>query len=78
MAVSSDEIESILRKQLPEAQIKIADMVGDSDHYSLEIADKSFSGKSLITQHKIVKDALKELLQSRLHAITIKTYSLLE
>ncbi len=75
MAISSNELESILRETFPDAHIKIVDLVGDSDHYSLEIIDTSFSGKSLITQHKMVKDALKELLQAKLHSITIKTSS---
>lgn len=73
MAVSSRELESIIRQNFPRANIKITDLAGDEDHYSLEIADDSFAGKSLINQHKMVKNALRDILQERLHAITIKT-----
>jgi len=73
MAISSDELEKIIRQTFPSAIIKITDLVGDQDHYSLEISDISFSGKSLITQHRMVKDALAEILSTQLHAITIKT-----
>lgn len=75
MAISSSELESVLRETFPDAQIKITDLIGDNDHYSLEIIDESFFGKSLIIQHRMVKDALKEILQSKLHSITIKTSS---
>lgn len=73
MAVTSDELNKILLQTFPNAKIKIIDLAGDQDHYSIEIADKLFSELSLIKQHKMVKEALKPLLNTRLHAITIKT-----
>jgi stress-induced morphogen len=73
MAISSTELELIIRQNFSRANIKITDLVGDEDHYSLEIVDDSFKGKSLINQHKMVKNALSDVLQKRLHAITIKT-----
>ncbi len=73
MAISEKELHSILYQHFPKAQIKIKDLAGDEDHYSLDIKDKSFEGVSLINQHRMVKDALKEVLSSKLHAITIKT-----
>ena len=73
MAISEKELHSILHQHFPKAQIKITDLAGDEDHYSLKIKDESFKGLSLINQHRLVKDALKGVLSSRLHAITIKT-----
>lgn len=73
MAISKDELEKILYEKFPNADIKLDDLLGDSDHYSLYIADSAFSGKKLIEQHKMVKEALKVALGSNLHAITIKT-----
>ena len=73
MAISIKELEEILRSTFPDAKIKIIDLVGDQDHYSLEITDSKFTGRSLINQHKLVKNALSEILNSKLHAITIKT-----
>lgn len=73
MAISQDQLNDILVKSFPNAKIKIQDLVGDQDHYQLEITDKSFIGIPLIKQHKMVKDALKEVLHTQLHAITIKT-----
>ena len=73
MAISKSELESIILKSFPESTIEIIDLAGDEDHYSLSIVDSSFTGLSLIKQHRMVKEALADVLQSRLHAITIKT-----
>lgn len=73
MAISQDELLSILQQSFPDAQIKITDLAGDNDHYSLDITDSAFSGVPLIKQHRMVKDALKAALHTNLHAITIKT-----
>jgi stress-induced morphogen len=73
MAIPQSELTQILQQNFPNAQIKISSLVDDNDHYSLEITDESFRGLSLINQHKLVKNALAELLKARLHAITIKT-----
>lgn len=73
MAISQEELHSILQQSFPNAQIKITDLAGDNDHYSLEITDRSFEGMPLIKQHRLVKDALKNALHTNLHAITIKT-----
>jgi stress-induced morphogen len=73
MAISKAELHQILLQKFPDAIIKITDLAGDEDHYSLDISDKSFSGIPLIKQHRMVNDALAEVLHSKLHAITIKT-----
>jgi stress-induced morphogen len=73
MAISKTELQSIILKSFPEATIEIIDLAGDEDHYSLFIQDASFTGVTLIKQHRMVKEALAEVLVSRLHAITIKT-----
>lgn len=75
MAISQTELLSILQQFFPKAQIKITDLVGDNDHYSLDITDESFKGMPLIKQHRMVKDALKSVLHQKLHSITIKTRS---
>lgn len=73
MAISITELEGIIKQSFPEARIKLTDLAGDEDHYALEIEDASFAGQPLIRQHKMVKGALAQVMESRLHAITIKT-----
>ena len=73
MPIAKSDLTSILIQKFPNAQIKILDLAGDQDHYSIEIIDNSFAGISLLTQHKLVKAALSGVLESKLHAVTIKT-----
>ena len=73
MAISEEELHYILQQKFPDAKIKLKDLAGDKDHYSLEISDPLFKNISLIQQHKLVNTALSGVLHSRLHAITIKT-----
>ena len=76
MAVSESKLRSILQDNFPNAQIKIIDLIGDQDHYSVEIKSNMFNGLTLINQHKLVKKALAEVLARDLHAVTIKTNSI--
>ncbi|MGX6960071.1 MAG: BolA/IbaG family iron-sulfur metabolism protein [Rickettsia endosymbiont of Pentastiridius leporinus] len=76
MAISEEELEKILRKSFPNSIIKITDLVGDQDHYALEISATQFKGLSLINQHKLVKNSPSEVLNKKLHAITIKTITI--
>lgn len=73
MAISETKLISILQQSFPNAKIKITDLAGDQDHYSLDITCSNFKGLPLIKQHRLVKDALSEVLGGELHAITIKT-----
>lgn len=73
MAIAQDKLEEILQEKFPNAQIKIVALVNDGDHYSVEIIDKIFANKTRVQQHKIVNEALKEILGGRLHAMQLKT-----
>jgi len=75
MAISESKLKSILQESFPNAKIKITDLAGDQDHYSLDIACDSFKNIPLIKQHRLVKESLAEILKGELHAITIKTRS---
>ena len=73
MSISKVELISILQQSFPHAKIELKDLAGDEDHYALEMKDSSFKNIPLVQQHKLVNAALSDVLQSRLHAITIKT-----
>lgn len=78
MSIDQETLIKILTKNFPQALIKIEDMVGDQNHYSLEISSNLFAGKSLIQQHKMVNDSLKCCLGTKLHALKIKTIAITE
>ncbi len=73
MVMDIKDIESLIKKKIPDAKIVIKDLVGDNNHFSAEISSKEFNGKSRIEQHKMVYNALSEELKEDLHAISIKT-----
>jgi stress-induced morphogen len=75
MPISQQDLSSLLTEKFPTAKIKIVDLAGDSDHYSVEISDEIFAGKTRVEQHKIVNEALKGILGTTLHALQIKTSS---
>ena len=76
MPIAKDELHQIIKKSFPEGEIEIIDLVGDNNHYSVTINDKSFAGKSRIEQHRMVNLALnKELRSDILHAMQLKTSS---
>jgi stress-induced morphogen len=56
------ELEDIIRVSFPNAIIEIVDLAGDEDHYRLSITDDVFKDMPLIKQHRMVKEALKEIL----------------
>lgn len=45
-------------------------------HYAIEIASSKFNGLSLLQQHRLVYDALIDLMNNEIHALRIKTISL--
>jgi|TARA_B100001971_G_scaffold206539_1_gene225458 stress-induced morphogen len=73
MAMDLIEIESLVKKAIPDAIINIHDLAGDGNHYSATIISSLFKGKSKIEQHKIVYNALKGKMGNELHALEIKT-----
>ena len=72
----ASEIESLVKKALPDAEITLVDTAGDSDHYSITVTSAQFSGKSRVEQHKMVMSALGGNMGTKLHALAITTKAL--
>ena len=75
MAMTKDEIQSLIQDSIPDAVVTIEDLRGDGDHYSAIIVSKSFLNKTKIEQHKMVYDSLKGKMGNELHALMLKTRS---
>ncbi len=77
------KIEEVLREKLQPVSLQIKDdsakhagHVGarsGKGHFQVEIASPLFEGKSLIEQHRMVNEALRELLETEIHALQLKT-----
>ena len=48
MGLKLEEIKSLIKEALPDAEISIQYLAGDNNHYSATIKSKIFSGKSKI------------------------------
>ena len=73
MSLKLEEIKSLIKESIPDAQITIQDLAGDDNHYSATIKSKIFSGKSKIEQHKLVYKALNGRMGKELHALELNT-----
>ena len=73
MAIRLEEIRSLIKEAIPDAEISIKDLAGDENHYSATIKSKIFSGKSKIDQYKIVYKALRGKMGNELHALALNT-----
>ena len=73
MSLKLEEIKSLIKKAIPDAEISIQDLAGDENHYSATIKSKVFSGKSRIEQHKLVYKALGSKMGNELHALVLNT-----
>ena len=73
MSLKLEEIKSLIKKAIPDAEITIQDLAGDENHYSATIKSKIFVGKSKIEQHKLIYKALNGKMGNELHALALNT-----
>lgn len=73
MAMTADQIETLLRDAFADADIQIHDLAGDGDHYRAVIRSAAFAGKTRVAQHQMVYAALKGRMGGELHALALET-----
>ncbi len=80
------EFETTLRQRLASLDPLRLELIDDSakhaghagarsggGHYRLLIVSESFCGKSTLARHRLVYDALGELMRSKIHALSIQS-----
>ncbi len=73
MAMTAENIESMIVAALPDAHVTITDLAGDGDHYSAHVVSAAFAGKTRVAQHKLVYEALGGRMGGVLHALQLTT-----
>lgn len=74
--VSPDQVESMIKAGLPDAQVQVQDLTGGRDHYQVVVVSALFEGKGLVQRHQLVYRALQQAMSSEaIHALTMKTYT---
>lgn len=71
MAMAGPEIERLIIRAFPDAEVVVADLAGDGDHFAARIASGAFIGKSRVEQHKMVYAAGQ--VGGALHALALET-----
>jgi stress-induced morphogen len=73
MSLKLKEINDLIKKAIPDAEVSIQDLAGDENHYSATIKSKAFKGMNKIEQHKLVYKALGSKMGNELHALALNT-----
>jgi stress-induced morphogen len=71
--MSAQDIETMIREGIPDANVTLSDLRGDGDHYSVLVVSPAFAGKSRVQQHQMVYAALKGKMGGELHALAVQT-----
>ncbi len=73
MALDAATIENLIKAGLPDAQITLAALADDNDHWSALVISSAFKGKSRVQQHQMVYRALGSRMGNELHALALQT-----
>jgi stress-induced morphogen len=76
MAITVEELETLLKEGFPTAKITITDLAGDGNHYAAEVIDESFRGLNRVQQQRAVYATLKGKMDGNhgeLHALALTT-----
>ena len=73
MPMDQGEIESLIKKNIPDAMVTIQDLAGDGDHYAALVVSSAFKGKTRVQQHQMVYQALQGRMGGELHALALQT-----
>jgi BolA protein len=84
LAKTGQKIEAILQKTFSPEHLQVEDDSAKhaghagarqgGGHYQVTLVSAVFSGKSLVDQHRLVNEALRELFGSEVHALALQTY----
>lgn len=74
-------IETRLKREFTPTTLNIIDdsaahaghaSAGGAGHFNVEIVSSAFASKTLIQRHRLVYDALGDIMHSEIHALSIK------
>lgn len=73
--VVTGTLETLLQNSFPDAnELAVEDRTGGGDHFQVTVTSGRFDGLSLVEQHRLVYEALREPLNDgSIHELRIKT-----
>jgi len=66
------QLADMVRRHIPDAQVEVG-LFSGNDHFEMQVVSAAFEGKSRVTQHKMVYQALGEHMRQRVHALALTT-----
>ncbi|MBS9389172.1 MAG: BolA family transcriptional regulator [Dolichospermum sp. UKL201] len=74
--ISPQQVEGMIKAQMPDAQVQVQDLTGGGDHYQVTVVSSQFADKGMVQQHQLVYGALQQAISSEaIHALALKTYT---
>jgi stress-induced morphogen len=73
VAMTAEQIKSMIREALPDAAVTVEDLAGDGNHYRAHVVAPAFRGKNRVQQHQMVYRALGGRMGGELHALALST-----
>ena len=73
MPMAANEIVTLIKQGIPDAEVEMQDMAGDGDHWAATVVSAAFAGKTKIQQHQMVYAALGGRMGGVLHALKLTT-----
>lgn len=62
-----------VEEAFPAGVIEVVDTTGGGDHFDLLVVSERFDGLTLLKRHRLVYDALGDLMRAEIHALSIRT-----
>lgn len=84
MAVSAEQIRAVLQERLQPSRLDVIDDshrhaghagAREGRHFTVRLTAAAFAGASRVARHRLVYDALRELMPAGIHALAIEARS---
>jgi stress-induced morphogen len=66
-------LEQKVAAAFPAARVEVADTTGGGDHFAMLVVSERFAGLPLVRRHRLVYDALGDLMRAEVHALSLRT-----
>jgi stress-induced morphogen len=66
-------LEQKVAAAFPAARVEVADTTGGGDHFAMIVVSARFEGLPLVRRHRLVYDALGDLMRAEVHALSLRT-----
>ena len=70
--VSTEEVRRRIERGVGGSRAEVVDTTGAGDHFDVRVTASAFAGLGLVDQHRLVYEALGDLMQT-IHALSLKT-----